>query len=153
MTLTMHDIESRAKEQASGIQQINDAIMQMDEVTQRNAALVEELASSSEDLSKIATELAGEVGAFKVSGDSGYSENYKKSAAKKVSQKPATKPAAKPVAKEIPKSAVKATVPESLNKLVSETPKQEVKSPAPTSAPKPNKSSADFFDDDKFEEF
>ena len=49
----MREIESRSKEQAKGIKQINSAVMQMDEVTQRNAALVEELASSAMDMAAI----------------------------------------------------------------------------------------------------
>lgn len=41
--------------------------MQMDEVTQRNASLVEELAASSEDMKNVASALSSEVGMFKVS--------------------------------------------------------------------------------------
>lgn len=63
----VQDIEKRAQEQSSGIQQINSAILQMDEVTQRNASLVEELANSAEDMSTISNSLASEIGQFKVS--------------------------------------------------------------------------------------
>ena len=63
----MKDIESRSKEQSKGIKQINSAIMQMDEVTQRNAALVEELASSAMDMASISKNLNDEVLKFKFS--------------------------------------------------------------------------------------
>ena len=37
-------IASASREQSSGIEQVNRAVMQMDEVTQQNAALVEKSA-------------------------------------------------------------------------------------------------------------
>jgi methyl-accepting chemotaxis protein len=37
-----------AREQASGIEQVNKAILQMDQATQQNAALVEETAAASQ---------------------------------------------------------------------------------------------------------
>ncbi len=67
-TVSVSDIEQRAKEQASGIEQINGAVMQMDEVTQRNASLVEELASSAEDMSRVSDSLSRDVEQFRVSG-------------------------------------------------------------------------------------
>ena len=63
----MREIEGRAKEQSKGIRQINSAIMQMDEVTQRNAALVEQLASSAMDMAAISKNLNDEVMKFKLS--------------------------------------------------------------------------------------
>lgn len=63
---SVSEIEQKSREQASGIQQINMAVTQMDEVTQRNAALVEELASSAEELKSVAEALMGEVGQFRV---------------------------------------------------------------------------------------
>jgi len=63
----MEDIESRAQGQAVSIEQINIAMGQMDEGTQRNAALVEQLASSSENLSNIASNLQEEFEQFKTS--------------------------------------------------------------------------------------
>ncbi len=62
----MRDIEGRSKEQSKGIKQINSAIMQMDEVTQRNAALVEQLASSAMDMAAISKSLNDEVLRFKL---------------------------------------------------------------------------------------
>jgi methyl-accepting chemotaxis protein len=42
------EIAAASQEQSSGIEQVNKAVMQMDEVTQQNAALVEEAAAASE---------------------------------------------------------------------------------------------------------
>lgn len=44
------EIAAAGQEQSSGIEQVNKAIMQMDEMTQQNAALVEEAASASESM-------------------------------------------------------------------------------------------------------
>ena len=55
------EIASSSNEQASGIDQVNKAITQMDDVTQQNAALVEEAASASkamEDKVKLLTGLS-----------------------------------------------------------------------------------------------
>lgn len=44
------EIAAAGQEQSSGIDQVNKAVMQMDEMTQQNAALVEEAASASESM-------------------------------------------------------------------------------------------------------
>ncbi len=44
------EITAACQEQSSGIEEVNKAVMQMDQMTQQNAALVEEAASSSEAL-------------------------------------------------------------------------------------------------------
>jgi len=72
----MRDIEARSKEQAKGIKQINSAIMQMDEVTQRNAALVEQLASSAMDMAAISKSLNDEVLKFKLYDSDSFRLNY-----------------------------------------------------------------------------
>jgi methyl-accepting chemotaxis protein len=58
------DISSASQEQADGIEQVNKAIMQMDQMTQQNAAMVEEATASSETVSKQAYELNQTVGFF-----------------------------------------------------------------------------------------
>jgi methyl-accepting chemotaxis protein len=52
------DISAGAEEQTSGIEQVNTAVAQMDEMTQQNAALVEEASASSEAVSDRAVGLA-----------------------------------------------------------------------------------------------
>ncbi len=48
VTDIVSEIAAASQEQSSGIEQVNRAVMQMDEVTQQNAALVEEAAAASE---------------------------------------------------------------------------------------------------------
>jgi methyl-accepting chemotaxis protein len=62
------EITAASQEQASGIDQVNKAIMQMDETTQQNAALVEEATSASQSMKEQAQELMGQVAAFKITG-------------------------------------------------------------------------------------
>ncbi|MCP4043221.1 MAG: chemotaxis protein, partial [Gammaproteobacteria bacterium] len=60
------EIAAASNEQATGIEQVNKAIMQMDETTQQNAALVEEAASASEAMGEQARSLNDLVGFFTV---------------------------------------------------------------------------------------
>src|SRR5690606_23439699 len=53
-------------EQTSGLSQINDAVLQLSDVTQQNAALVEESATASSSLSEQAGMLMDVVSFFKV---------------------------------------------------------------------------------------
>ena len=48
---------ARAGEQASGIEQVNQAILQMDQVTQKNAGLVSQTASASQAIHEQTDEL------------------------------------------------------------------------------------------------
>ncbi|MDH4305594.1 MAG: hypothetical protein OEV53_16190, partial [Nitrospira sp.] len=56
------------QEQASGIDQVNKAIMSMDETTQQNAALVEETTSACQSMKAQAQDLLRQVEVFKVEG-------------------------------------------------------------------------------------
>lgn len=60
------EITAASQEQATGIEQVNKAIMQMDETTQQNAALVEEATSASQSMKEQAQGLMSEVAAFKI---------------------------------------------------------------------------------------
>lgn len=62
----MSEIAAASSEQSQGIDQVNNAITSMDEVTQQNAALVEQAAAAAESLVDQAVELMGTVGAFKL---------------------------------------------------------------------------------------
>ena len=59
-------ISSATREQALGISQVNDAVNQLDSVTQQNAALVEESAASSNGLSASAVTLVRSVQVFQL---------------------------------------------------------------------------------------
>jgi methyl-accepting chemotaxis protein len=52
------EISAASREQSSGIEQVNKAVMQMDEMTQQNAALVEEATAASQSMADKARELA-----------------------------------------------------------------------------------------------
>jgi len=65
VTDIMGEITSASQEQTLGIEQINAAISQMDEVTQQNAALVEQAAAASQSMQEQAGNLATVVGFFK----------------------------------------------------------------------------------------
>ncbi len=62
----MGEITAASVEQTAGIEQINQAITQMDEVTQQNAALVEQAAAAAGALQDQAGTLAGVVSVFKL---------------------------------------------------------------------------------------
>ncbi|BBB62753.1 methyl-accepting chemotaxis protein [Undibacterium sp. KW1] len=66
VTDIMGEITAASAEQTSGIEQINTAIIQMDEVTQQNAALVEEAAAAAGSLQEQAASLANLVQQFKI---------------------------------------------------------------------------------------
>ena len=66
VTDIMSEIASASAEQTVGIEQVNQAITQMDSVTQQNAALVEEAAAAAASLEDQAAALARLVSVFKV---------------------------------------------------------------------------------------
>ena len=60
------ELAASAKEQATGLGEVNTAVNQMDQVTQQNAAMVEEATAASHGLSGEAQELARLVGQFRI---------------------------------------------------------------------------------------
>ena len=66
VTGIMGDISSASDEQTRGIEQINHAIAQMDQVTQQNAALVEEAAAAAASMQSQTSSLAELVSVFKL---------------------------------------------------------------------------------------
>jgi len=64
VTDIMAEIAAASEEQTSGIEQINQAIMQMDDTTQQNAALVEEAAAAAQALQDQAGNLVQVVSVF-----------------------------------------------------------------------------------------
>ncbi len=60
------EIASASAEQSTGIGQVGAAVSQLDQVTQQNAALVEESAAAAESLKQQAGRLTGVVGFFKL---------------------------------------------------------------------------------------
>ncbi|NVM75094.1 methyl-accepting chemotaxis protein [Duganella sp. SG902] len=66
VTDIMSEITSASVEQSAGIEQVNTAIVQMDQVTQQNAALVEQAAAAAESMQEQAARLSEVVGVFKL---------------------------------------------------------------------------------------
>ncbi|MBJ7309574.1 methyl-accepting chemotaxis protein [Rugamonas sp. CCM 8940] len=62
----MQDITAASREQSVGIEEVNRAIGQMDEMTQQNAALVEQAAAAAESMQDQALLLADAVSIFKL---------------------------------------------------------------------------------------
>ncbi|MFZ6686370.1 methyl-accepting chemotaxis protein [Undibacterium sp. SXout11W] len=68
VTDVISEITAAGQEQTTGIEQINTAIIEMDNVTQQNAALVEEAAAAAGSLQDQAKSLAHIVSIFKING-------------------------------------------------------------------------------------
>ena len=68
VTDIMSEIAAASSEQSRGIEQINLAITQMDNVTQQNAALVEQAAAASRSMEEQGERLSETVGFFRVGG-------------------------------------------------------------------------------------
>jgi methyl-accepting chemotaxis protein len=90
VTDIMADIQAASSEQTTGIEQINEAIVQMDQVTQQNAALVEESAAASESMQDQARKLSQIVGVFRLERGQGVAAV---SAAPRIAPKPLARPA------------------------------------------------------------
>ncbi|MBK1716135.1 chemotaxis protein [Thiocystis violacea] len=68
VTTLVTEIAEASREQSTGIEQVSQAVVQMDEVTQQNAALVEEAAAAAESLEDQARTLTKAVSMFKLDG-------------------------------------------------------------------------------------
>ena len=66
LTDIMGEISAASQEQASGIDQVNTSVMQMDQTTQQNAALVEEVTAASQSMKAQAAALKKQVMAFRI---------------------------------------------------------------------------------------
>jgi len=64
------DISAAGQEQSQGIEEVNNAITQMDETTQQNAALVEQAAAAAQSMQEQAARLSEAVSVFRVGGGS-----------------------------------------------------------------------------------
>lgn len=63
------EISAASKEQSAGIEQVSEAVMQLDQVTQQNAALVEQSAAASESMRDQAQKLVEAVSIFVLSAN------------------------------------------------------------------------------------
>lgn len=90
------EIATSAQDQATGLQEVNTAVTQMDQVTQQNAAMVEESTAASHTLSLESEELTRLVGRFQVGAQAG--SQFDQVVPMRGSGKSAPRPALKTVA-------------------------------------------------------
>ena len=102
VTDIMGEISAASTEQSTGVGQVGEAIAQMDQATQQNAALVEESAAAAESLRAQAQQLVAAVAVFKLTERAGDSAPL---------SAPAVKPAAAPVERRGPARAKNVTRP------------------------------------------
>ena len=76
----VQEVSSASREQASGVNQINKAMNQVDQVTQRNASSAEELSSTAEEMASQSESLAQLMSFFKTTGDAGFSFAHQQAA-------------------------------------------------------------------------
>lgn len=77
----MNQIAAASREQSNAIEQINQAVMQMDEVTQRNAAMVEEATAAAGMLEERAQDLVRVVSLFRLGADTSQADGVVNAAA------------------------------------------------------------------------
>jgi methyl-accepting chemotaxis protein len=63
------EIAAASREQSAGIEQVNRAVMQMDQLTQQNAALVEEATAAAHNMTGQARELSEAMGRYRLGHD------------------------------------------------------------------------------------
>ncbi|MBP7065662.1 methyl-accepting chemotaxis protein [Ferrovibrio sp.] len=140
------EIAAASREQATGLDQINTAVASMDEMTQRNGALVEETSAAAQALSNQARELTRMVGFFQVGG-----HNPSPASAAAPSTAKAPPPAIKPAAVIKPASVIKPGAKPAAPKPTASQPAVPVAAkPAPKLVSKPAPAAAD---DDDWKEF
>jgi methyl-accepting chemotaxis protein len=127
------EITAASSEQSDGIGQVNTAVAQLDQMTQRNTALVEESAAAAESLKQQASLLSNAVGTFRLAADAGMPTKAvaaAPSAAQSSAPKPAPAASTKPAAS-TPKIAVKAAPMKAAPVAQHSTPVPRLTSPAP----------------------
>jgi methyl-accepting chemotaxis protein len=131
VTDIMGEIANASQEQSAGIAQVNLSIIEMDSMTQQNAALVEEAAAAAQSLQDQASELAHVVSIFKlVEG-----ELPQATVSTSVAVKPvAAKPAVRPAALKAPRPAVKKPAPAAEAPAAAPAPAKPKKAPVAAGA-------------------
>jgi len=137
VTDIMSEIANASQEQSAGIEQVNLSIIEMDGMTQQNAALVEQAAAAAQSLQDQAGELQRVVSVFRlVEGE----EAYQAPAAPKAPAAPvatravAVRPA--PVASTAPRAALKRPAPGARPARAAAPAAAAPAAPAPAPAPK-----------------
>jgi methyl-accepting chemotaxis protein len=104
------EISAATHEQTQGISQVGEAMTQLDQVTQQNAALVEESSAAADSLNRQAASLVEAVSVFTLSHDHAANAAVPARLPSKVEAKlPAPKPAPKQATRPAPARTVKVT--------------------------------------------
>lgn len=74
----INEIAAASQEQSAGIEQVNEAVIKMDDMTQQNTALVEEAAAAAELMMEQANELMYAVSVFSIDDDQVFKPDYLK---------------------------------------------------------------------------
>jgi methyl-accepting chemotaxis protein len=82
----MGEISAASKEQSQGVSQVGEAVTQMEQVTQQNAALVEEMAAAASSLKSQAEDLVQTVAVFKLGAGHGQAYTARTSQAPRPAQ-------------------------------------------------------------------
>ncbi|WP_138516018.1 methyl-accepting chemotaxis protein [Rhodoferax bucti] len=127
VTDIMGEISAASSEQSAGVSQVGEAVTSMDQTTQQNAALVEEMAAAASSLKSQANDLVQVVAVFKLGNDE--SQAYGRSSAS--ADLPAS-PKGSQLAAPLPRAAVRSNPPK-----VSHFAWPERRAAATASAPKP----------------
>jgi methyl-accepting chemotaxis protein len=101
VTDVMAEIANSSREQASGIEQVNKAITMMDDVTQQNAALVEEASAAAQALTEQASSLTQLIARYRV-GEGAQTGEGATQDAPRATARPATAAAAPRVERRAP---------------------------------------------------
>ncbi len=81
VTDVMSEISAASNEQSTGIEQVNQAITQMDQITQQNAALVEQAAAAAASMEEQGHHLSEAVSVFRLRGGSAHEQERAASSA------------------------------------------------------------------------
>ena len=92
----IHSIATAAQEQSTGLQEVNTAINQMDQVTQRNAAMVEETSAATHKLSGEASNLLSLVSRFRLGNETSSGNAYASTQSRPAMASPRAAPVASP---------------------------------------------------------
>ncbi len=104
VTTIMADIAAASHEQTAGIEQVNQTVMQMDETTQQNAALVEEATAAARSMEDQARQLTDAVAQFQLA------DSVSVSLARVAASVPPPQARARPTLRAIPKTPLRSPV-------------------------------------------
>jgi methyl-accepting chemotaxis protein len=130
MTDLMGEITAASDEQRQGIEQVSQAVVQMDQVTQQNAALVEQASAAAQSMAEQARGLRDAVSVFKVPATQGVSHNVAGASTYKPGGVPVKKAPINAASRTRPKPAASKTVVRNAGETAKENPVPVISQPA-----------------------